>query len=83
MSNFMSEGEQQRQRQNRANMENQNNNNNLINQNVAEQKLAYLAHDLDRPIRSYVSPNFYDINSSIAYLMFSENARFEIKPVML
>lgn len=40
-----------------------------------------MAHDLDRPIRSDASPKLYDYNPEIAYLEFSENSRFEIKPV--
>ena len=42
-----------------------------------------MAHDRDIPIRSYASPNLYDFNHRIAYIVCGENARFEIKPVML
>lgn len=52
------------------NMENKNNQNNLANQNDQGQNLAYLAHDLDQPIRSYASPNLYDFNPRITYLTF-------------
>lgn len=62
----------QRQRKNHIIMENHNNNNNPANQNVPEQNLVYLAHDLDNPIRSYASLNLYDFNPGIAYLGFGK-----------
>lgn len=43
---------------------------------------AYLAHDLDRLIRSYTSSNQYDFNPGIAYPVSGEDVRFEIKHVM-
>lgn len=64
-------------------MENQNNKEILANQNAKEQNPAYLSHDLDKPILSYTSPNLYDFNPGIAYPTFGENARFEIKSIML
>ncbi|KAA0054793.1 uncharacterized protein E6C27_scaffold437G00780 [Cucumis melo var. makuwa] len=42
-----------------------NNQNNPAHQNAKEQNLTYLAHDLDKPIRSYASPNLYDFNLGI------------------
>ncbi|KAA0051815.1 hypothetical protein E5676_scaffold609G00900 [Cucumis melo var. makuwa] len=60
-----------------------NNQNNPAYQNTQEQNPAYLAHDLDKPIKSYASPNLYDFNPGIAYLAFGENVGFEIKHLML
>ena len=64
-------------------MNNQNNQDIPANQHAQESNLPYLAHDLDRPIRSYALPNLYDFNPGIAYPTFGENIRFEIKPVIL
>lgn len=79
--------EQQRQKRQRINrMDNQNNQNNQgipTNQAAQEPNPAYLAHDLDRPIRFYALPNLYDFNLAMAYPTFCETSLFEIKHVML
>lgn len=64
-------------------IENQNNQGIPANQNAQEQNPTYLAHDLDRPLRSYALPNLYDFNLGITYPRFSKNSRFEIKLFML
>lgn len=64
-------------------MNNQNNQGVPINQATQGVNPTYLAHDLDKPIRSYASPNLYDFNPEITYPTFGENVQFENKHVML
>lgn len=62
------------------------NKNNVVPLNSATQgqgNLTLIAHNLDLPIRAYTSLNLYNFNLGIAYLVFGENAHFEVKPVML
>lgn len=61
-------------------MNNQNNQGAPANQAA---NLVYLAHDRDRSIRFYASPNLYEFNHGIVYPKYGENASFVIKPVML
>lgn len=53
-----------------------------LNRAAQEPNPTYLAHDLDRSIRSYTLPNLYDLNSGIAYIEFDENSLSKIKPIM-
>ncbi|KAA0047845.1 hypothetical protein E6C27_scaffold133G001090 [Cucumis melo var. makuwa] len=55
-------------------IENQNNKGVATNQNAQEQNPTYLAHYMDKPIRSYASQNLYDFNPCITYPTFGENS---------
>lgn len=73
-----------RQRRQQADiMNNQNNQSVTINLVAQEPNPAYLAHNLDRPIRSYALPNLYDFKPRIAYPEFDENSHFETNSIML
>ncbi len=65
-----------------------NNNDNavpVVNQGAVRpaQDPVFLAADRNIPMRNYVAPNLYDFSPGILRLTVEENARFEIKPVML
>lgn len=54
------------------------------NPNVApgNEHAILIAHDVNRPNRKYLSPNFCDFNPSIPYLVFDDNARYEMNSII-
>ncbi|XP_038887458.1 uncharacterized protein LOC120077591 [Benincasa hispida] len=83
---FRTRAHQNRAWRRRINMADNNNNeapegNQGVNRPV--QDPVFLAADHNIPIRNYAAPNLYDFSPGISRPIVEENARFEIKPVMV